>query len=45
MHHFGFDKEHSLRWWSALWRASYFEAIRGCHVIAILHGHAHEPMI
>ncbi len=45
MHHFGFDKEHSLRWWPDEWRKDYLAAIKPYNVIAIFHGHAHKPLI
>lgn len=45
MHHFGFDKEHSLSWWPEEWRTNYCNAIKGYNVIAILHGHAHKSSI
>lgn len=44
-HHFGFDKDHSLRWWSDAWRTNYFDLIKSYNVIGILHGHAHKPFI
>jgi len=45
IHHFGFDKEYSLNWWSEEWRTQYRDAIKGYNVIGILHGHAHKPLI
>lgn len=45
LHHFGFDKAHSLGWWSEERRTAYYELIKDYNVIAILHGHAHEPLI
>lgn len=44
-HHFGFDKDHSLRWWSEEWRTTYYEQIKNFPILAILHGHAHRPLI
>jgi hypothetical protein len=45
MHHFGFDKSHSLNWWPEERRIRYHELIKDCMVIAIIHGHAHQPFI
>jgi len=45
MHHFGFDKGHSLSWWAEERRTRYHELLKDRNVIAILHGHAHEPFI
>jgi cytolysin (calcineurin-like family phosphatase) len=45
MHHFGFDKGHSLGWWPEERRTRYHELIKDQNVIAILHGHAHDPFI
>ena len=45
MHHFGFDKAHSLSWWPEERRTRYHELIKDQNVIAILHGHAHDPFI
>jgi len=45
MHHFGFDKSHSLGWWSEERRTRYHQLLKDRNVIAILHGHAHEPLI
>ena len=45
MHHFGFDKGHSLGWWSEDRRQQYHELIKDKNVLAIIHGHAHEPYI
>ncbi len=45
MHHFGFDKGHSLGWWAEERRTRYHELLKDRNVIAILHGHAHEPFI
>lgn len=45
MHHFGFDKSHSLSWWSDERRTRYHELIRDRNVTAIIHGHAHQPFI
>ena len=45
MHHFGFDKGHSLGWWSEERRVQFHELIKDQNVIGILHGHAHEPFI
>lgn len=45
MHHFGFDKSHSLNWWPAEWRTNYFALIGDYNIAGILHGHAHEPLI
>ena len=45
LHHFGFDKEHSLSWWPEAWRTTYHDLIKGYDVMAILHGHAHQPFI
>ena len=45
LHHFGFDEGHSLKWWKEEWRTAYRERIAGVNVIAILHGHAHMPLI
>jgi cytolysin (calcineurin-like family phosphatase) len=45
MHHFGFDKSHSLGWWSEERRTQLHELIKDQNVLAIIHGHAHEPMI
>jgi len=45
MHHFGFDKNHSLGWWPEERRTRYHDLIKDLNVIGILHGHAHEPDI
>jgi cytolysin (calcineurin-like family phosphatase) len=45
LHHFGFDRDHSLGWWSEERREQYFGLIRDVHVLGILHGHAHRPFI
>jgi hypothetical protein len=45
MHHFGFDKSHSLGWWSEERRKQYYELIKDQNVLGIIHGHAHEPFI
>jgi cytolysin (calcineurin-like family phosphatase) len=45
MHHFGFDKSHSLGWWPEERRTQYYDLIKDQNVIGILHGHAHEPYI
>ncbi|MBM4154440.1 MAG: hypothetical protein FJ221_05360 [Lentisphaerae bacterium] len=45
LHHFGFDEGHSLRWWPEAWRADLRRALAGRNVVAILHGHAHHPLI
>jgi len=45
MHHFGFDKSHSLGWWPEERRTRLHELIKDRNVIAIIHGHAHEPFI
>lgn len=45
LHHFGFDKAHSLGWWAESWRTKYYEIIRDYNVIGIIHGHAHDPYI
>ncbi len=45
LHHFGFDEGHSLKWWKEEWRTAYRERLAGVNVIAILHGHAHMPLI
>jgi cytolysin (calcineurin-like family phosphatase) len=45
MHHFGFDKEHSLGWWPEEWRTNYYNIISKYNVIGILHGHAHTSFI
>lgn len=45
MHHFGFDKGHSLGWWTEDRRERYFELIKDHNVAGIIHGHAHEPFI
>jgi predicted phosphodiesterase len=45
MHHFGFDKNHSLSWWPEERRTRYHDLIKDLNVIGILHGHAHEPDI
>ena len=45
LHHFGFDEGHSLRWWPEAWRTDLRSTIAGRNVIAILHGHAHHPLI
>jgi len=45
MHHFGFDKAHSLRWWPEMWRQEYYDIIKDYNIIAILHGHAHDTLI
>ncbi|HEU5070808.1 MAG TPA: metallophosphoesterase [Verrucomicrobiae bacterium] len=44
LHHFGFDP-HSLGWWSEERRDQYYDLIKGENVLAIIHGHAHEPLI
>jgi cytolysin (calcineurin-like family phosphatase) len=45
LHHFGFDKSHSLNWWPLERRTRYHDLIADRNVIGILHGHAHEPFI
>lgn len=45
LHHFGFDKRHSLRWWSDAWRDAYYDAIKDYNVLGIFHGHDHETEI
>ncbi len=45
MHHFGFDKGHSMRWWTDEARAKYLAALKGHNVLGIFHGHAHRPEI
>ena len=45
LHHFGFDREHSLGWWAEERRTQYFGLIRDVNVLGILHGHAHHPFI
>lgn len=45
LHHFGFDKAHSLGWWKGDALSVYREALAGQPVLAILHGHAHEAFI
>lgn len=45
LHHFGFDKSHSLHWWPEEWRTRYHEVIKDYNIIAILHGHAHKSSI
>lgn len=45
MHHFGFDKSHSLGWWPEAWRQTYYDVLKDYNVIGILHGHAHKPEI
>ena len=45
MHHFGFDKSHSLGWWPEAWRTTYYDDIKDYNVVAILHGHAHKSEI
>jgi cytolysin (calcineurin-like family phosphatase) len=45
LHHFGFDRGHSLRWWSEEWRTAYYDVIKDYNVAGIIHGHAHEPLI
>lgn len=44
LHHFGFDP-HSLGWWSEERRSEYYDLIKDQNVLAIIHGHAHEPLI
>jgi hypothetical protein len=45
IHHFGFDKEHSLSWWPEEWRTQFRDAIKGINVAGILNGHAHKSFI
>jgi predicted phosphodiesterase len=45
MHHFGFDKAHSLNWWTDEERTNYYNIIKDYNVIGIIHGHAHKPEI
>lgn len=45
LHHFGFDRGHSLNWWSEEWRTTYYDVIKDYNVVGILHGHAHQPLI
>ena len=45
MHHFGFDKDHSLKWWPEQWRTDYFKRVNSYNMLGILHGHAHKPFI
>lgn len=42
MQHFGFDKGHSLNWWTNDARVAYAAAIKDVNVLGILQGHAHE---
>lgn len=44
LHHFGFDP-HSLGWWTEARRAQYHDLIKDQNVLAIIHGHAHEPLV
>jgi hypothetical protein len=41
-HHFGFDKAHSLNWWTEEERDRYYEVISNYNIIGIFHGHSHE---
>jgi predicted phosphodiesterase len=43
-HHFGFES-HSLDWWSDERRIQYDDLIKDQNVMAIIHGHAHIPLI
>lgn len=45
IHHFGFDKDHSLRWWPDAWRDAYAAKLAGRNIAGIIHGHAHKPFI
>ncbi len=45
LHHFGFDKGHSLGWWKDDSLEVYRQAQARHPVLAILHGHAHDPFI
>lgn len=45
LHHFGFDKGHSMNWWKDEERAAYYDLIKNYNVIGIIHGHAHKPEI
>lgn len=45
MHHFGFDKGHSMNWWTDEERTNYYNIIKDYNVIGIIHGHAHKPEI
>jgi cytolysin (calcineurin-like family phosphatase) len=45
LQHFGFDSGHSLSWWKEETRATYRQALAPHPILAILHGHAHDPMI
>ncbi len=45
LHHFGFDKRESLRWWSDEWRKIYYDTIKDHSIVGIFHGHDHETDI
>lgn len=45
MHHFGFDKGHSLNWWKDEERTAYLGTIKDYNVIGIIHGHGHTAEI
>lgn len=45
LHHFGFDKGHSMNWWTDDERTNYYNAIKGYNILGIIHGHAHKPEI
>lgn len=36
LHHFGFDKGHSLGWWPEEWRTAYYDLIKDYNAIAIM---------
>ena len=45
LHHFGFDKDYSLGWWKGRALPTYRKALEDQPILAILHGHAHDPLI